>query len=103
MVSAFWEMFKPFYAVEMLEGYTEKETEYLKELFGALPQVPEDYYRAAGQTKAFHCVQDTWLYIPPGHAQSRRQIAAVQESTHPAGDDPTSDVEETKRRKSVLL
>ena len=50
MISAFWEMFKPLYAVDTLEGYTENEIAYLKELFGALPQVLEDYYRAAGRT-----------------------------------------------------
>lgn len=61
MISAFWEMFKPLYAVYTLEGYTENEIAYLKELFGALPRVLEDYYRAAGRTKAFHCVQDTWM------------------------------------------
>ncbi len=48
MISAFWEMFKPLYAVDTLEGYTENEIAYLKELFGALPRVLEDYYRAAG-------------------------------------------------------
>ena len=46
MISAFWEMFKPLYAVDTLEGYTENEIAYLKELFGALPRVLEDYYRA---------------------------------------------------------
>ena len=35
MISAFWEMFKPLYAVDTLEGYTENEIAYLKELFGA--------------------------------------------------------------------
>ena len=44
MISAFWEMFKSLYAVDTLEGYTENEIAYLKELFGALPQVLEDYY-----------------------------------------------------------
>ena len=38
MISAFWEMFKPLYAVYTLEGYTENEIAYLKELFGALPR-----------------------------------------------------------------
>lgn len=46
MESAFWEEFKPLYAVDVLEGYTENEITYLKELFGTLPQVLEDYYRA---------------------------------------------------------
>ena len=67
MISAFWEMFKPLYAVDTLEGYTENEIAYLKELFGSLPRVLEDYYRAAGRTKAFHCVQDTWML--PEHFQ----------------------------------
>lgn len=61
MISAFWEKFKPLYAVDALEGYAENEIAYLKGLFGALPPVLEDYYRAAGRTKAFHCVQDTWM------------------------------------------
>lgn len=75
MASAFWEMFEPLYAVKMLKGYTEKETEYLKELFGALPQVPEDYYRAAGQTKAFHRVRDTWLHATtPGRARAEDKL-----------------------------
>ena len=34
MISVFWEMFKPLYAVDTLEGYTENEIAYLKELFG---------------------------------------------------------------------
>mgnify|MGYP000916223019 FL=1 len=43
MISAFWEMFKPLYAVDTLEGYTENEIVYLKELFGAMTQVLEEY------------------------------------------------------------
>ena len=39
MISAFWEMFKPLYAVGYIGGYTENEIAYLKELFGALPRV----------------------------------------------------------------
>ena len=39
MISAFWEMFKPLYAVYTLEGYTENEIAYLKELFGLLDSV----------------------------------------------------------------
>lgn len=57
----FWEMFKPLYAADALEGYAAEEIAYLKELFGALPRVLEEFYRAAGCTKEFHCAQDTWM------------------------------------------
>lgn len=67
MLSTSWDMFKPLYAVETLQGYTSKEIELLKEMFGALPQVLEEYYRTAGQTKAFHHVQDIWIL--PEHFQ----------------------------------
>ncbi len=61
MPSSFWEMLKSLYAVDTLQGYTEEEIESLKELFGALPQVLEEYYRTAGRTKAFRQVQDSWM------------------------------------------
>lgn len=67
MSSSFWEIFKPLYAVGALQGYTEKDMEMLKELFGALPQVLEDFYCTAGRTDAFHHVQDTWML--PEHFQ----------------------------------
>lgn len=61
MSEPFWEMFLPIYGVETLQGYTESDIAMLKGLFGALPQVLEDYYRAAGRTGAFHYVQDAWM------------------------------------------
>lgn len=61
------DMLKQIYAVNDLQGYTEDELDSLKQLFGALPQVLEDYYRAAGRTEAFHHVQDSWML--PEHFQ----------------------------------
>ena len=61
MSSISWELFQKLYAVETLQGYTEAEIKYLTELFGALPQVLEEYYRVAGRTEAFHQVQDEWI------------------------------------------
>lgn len=61
MSESFWEMLSPIYGVETFKGYTEDDIAMLKEMFGALPQVLEDYYRAAGRTKAFHCGQDDWM------------------------------------------
>lgn len=61
MPLAFLESIKPLYGVEVLQGYTEEEITQLKEMFGTLPQILEDYYRTAGRTDAFHHVQDTWI------------------------------------------
>lgn len=72
MLSTLLNNFKLLYATETLQGYTDKEISLLKEIFGALPQVLEDYYRAAGQTKAFHYVQDEWIL--PEHFQKREWL-----------------------------
>lgn len=57
----FWNWIKALYGVEALQGYTEKEIVFVKERFGALPQVLEEYYCTAGRTKALHGVQDEWI------------------------------------------
>ncbi len=67
MLSNLWDRFKPLYAVETLQGYTETEIKILKEIFGVLPSVLEAYYRIAGRTEAFHQVQDQWIL--PEHFQ----------------------------------
>ena len=61
MSSSFLERIRPLYKVDVLQGYTGEEIAQLKEMFGALPQVLEDYYRIAGRTDAFHHVQDRWI------------------------------------------
>ena len=62
MSTGFWEQMKPLYGVDTLQGYTDADIELLRNRFGALPQVLEDYYRAAGRTAAFHDVnQDQWV------------------------------------------
>lgn len=58
----FLEQIKPLYGIDILQGYTDADIELLYNRFGALPQVLEEYYRAAGRTKAFHDVnQDIWI------------------------------------------
>lgn len=58
----FLEQIKPLYGTDNLQGYTDADIELLYSRFGALPQVLEEYYRAAGRTKAFHDVnQDYWV------------------------------------------
>lgn len=68
MLSNAWDRFKPLYAIEVLQGYTEDEIKLLKGIFGVLPSVLEEYYRVAGRTKAFHQVQDQWML--PEHFQT---------------------------------
>lgn len=63
-----WKSIVPLYGVTKLQGYREADIAYLKERFGALPPVLEEFYRAAGRTEAFHQVQDTWLL--PEHFQT---------------------------------
>lgn len=62
MSTEFLEQIKPLYGVDALQGYTDADIELIRDRFGALPQVLEDYYRAAGRTEAFHNVnQDQWI------------------------------------------
>ena len=46
MVSESWDKLKALYAVETLQGYTEKDIELLKGIFGTLPRVLEEFYRS---------------------------------------------------------
>lgn len=66
-LSVLLDMIRPLYAVESFQGYTNQDIQILKDLFGGLPPVLEEYYRAAGRTEAFHRVQDEWML--PEHFQ----------------------------------
>lgn len=57
----FFDMLKNLYAVNEFQGYTDEDIAYIKQLFGNIPKVLEEYYRIAGKTEAFHHVQDTWI------------------------------------------
>lgn len=56
-----YELIKNLYAVDELCGYTEQEVDFMKQLFGEIPQVLEEFYRTAARTDALHHVQDTWM------------------------------------------
>lgn len=55
------ERIRRLYGADRLQGYTEADIALLKEIFGALPQALEDYYRAAGRTGIFHQAEDQWM------------------------------------------
>lgn len=65
-------LLKQLYAVNELLGYTDEDIRYLKQLFGSLPQVLENYYRIAGNTEVFQHGQDTWML--PEHFQKWRWL-----------------------------
>lgn len=57
----FFDLIKGLYQVDSLQGYSEYEIERMKNEFGCLPQVLENFFREAGRTEAFHHVQDVWV------------------------------------------
>lgn len=58
---SFLDLIKELYAVKTFHGYTDKEIEGLKQMFGNIPAVLEEYYRTAGNTKEFQYGQDLWV------------------------------------------
>lgn len=52
---------QPLYRVDAWTGCPEEALEGLRRRFGPLPQVLEDFYRAAARTPALQKVQDRWV------------------------------------------
>lgn len=57
----FTTLIKQLYAVDKLEGYNEEEIKQLKEIYGALPDMLENFYRTSGRTPVLNCGQDIWI------------------------------------------
>ena len=55
------ELIKNLYGVDKLEGYSDEDIAFLKEMFGDMPEVLEDYYRKAGRTEILKHLQDEWI------------------------------------------
>ena len=51
----------PLYGNPTPSGCTPEEIDILKQRFGTIPQVVEDFYRLAAKTHPFHTAQDTWI------------------------------------------
>ena len=54
-------LIKNLYAVDTLIGCSEKEIAFMKQKFGVLPSVLENFYRIAAKTEALHHIQDAWM------------------------------------------
>ncbi|MBD5549713.1 MAG: hypothetical protein HDQ96_00825 [Lachnospiraceae bacterium] len=55
------EMIRQLYAVEELQGYTEKEIALVKKYFDPLPKAVEEFWKRAARTEAIHKGQDYWI------------------------------------------
>lgn len=60
-MNGFFEWLKGLYAIGGLTGLPDEDIDYMRELFGALPPVVEEFYRKAARTDALHHGQDHWL------------------------------------------
>lgn len=54
-------MIRNLYAVDALIGCTEDEISFMKQMFGELPSVLENFYRTLAKTDALHHIQDCWM------------------------------------------
>lgn len=50
------------YGVDQPQGCTEEEISSIKEIFGALPAVVEDFWRTFGRTRRLNYTQDDWIF-----------------------------------------
>lgn len=55
------EMIKQLYTIDTLQGYEASDINTVKEQFGALPKVLEEFWSTAGSTQKLHLVQDHWI------------------------------------------
>lgn len=67
-----YKLFRDLYGVDQPQGCTDEEIAAVKEIFGALPAVVEDFWRAVGRTQRLNYVQDTWCL--PEHYQKRKWL-----------------------------
>ena len=55
------ELFRDLYGADQPQGCTDGEIAAVKEIFGAIPAVVEDFWRTFGRTPQLNYVQDTWI------------------------------------------
>ena len=50
------------YGIDQPQGCTDEEIDAVREIFGSLPAVVEDFYRTLGRTKELKVEQDEWTF-----------------------------------------
>lgn len=61
------------YGVDRPQGCTEAEIAAVREIFGALPAVVEDFWRTFGNTQQLTYIQDSWIF--PENYQKSKHLA----------------------------
>ena len=56
------EIVRDLYSVDQPQGCTEEEIAAMKERFGAIPAVIEDFWRTFGHTRELNQCQDDWIF-----------------------------------------
>ena len=56
------QLIRDLYGIDRPQGCTEEEIANLREIFGSLPAVVEDFYRTLGRTKELKLEQDEWTF-----------------------------------------
>ena len=56
------EIVRDLYGVDQPQGCTEEEIAAMKERFGAIPAVVEDFWRTFGHTRELNQCQDDWIF-----------------------------------------
>lgn len=57
-----WTLVRTLYGVDRPQGCTEAEITAMKERFGAIPEVVEDFWRGFGHTQRLNDIQDHWCF-----------------------------------------
>lgn len=54
-------LIKNLYTADSFIGCTEEEIVFMKKMFGALPEVLENFYKMVAKTESLHHIQDCWI------------------------------------------
>lgn len=63
-----FKLIRKLYGIEELQGYSDEDIIFLKEMFGDIPSVLEEYYLKAGRTEKIMHSQDEWI-LPEKYQQ----------------------------------
>ena len=67
------ELVRGLYGIDQPQGCTEEEIGAVREIFGALPAVVEEFWRTFGRMPQLNYVQDNWIF--PADFQKWKHLA----------------------------
>ena len=63
------ELVRGLYGIDQPQGCTEEEIGAVREIFGALPAVVEEFWRTFGRMPQLNYVQDNWIFPASTYSQ----------------------------------